>query len=152
MPANNVDFQLSLATEPVSSVFSEAPLATGGTASVASVMELLCSQRTKTALICESETPTEREAVRLTGDGKAADFSPPVNACMTAPVDSLSAVATVGETIASINRRGYRHLPIVGRGEIRTGLVSARGIMQYIAENFSRHGSQLAPKAPCGNV
>ncbi len=148
VPTNTVDFQLSLATEPVSSAFPEAPLATDGTASVASVMEILRAEHTGAALIYDGETLvgifTERDALRMMSC--EADLQQPVSGCMTAPVVTVGASATVSEAIASMSRGGYRHLPIVDAAGAPIGLVSAPGIVQYMVEHFPSTIYNLPPK------
>ena len=143
-----MDFQLSLATEPVGSAFPEEPLATDGSASVGSVMELLRVQRTGAALVYDGSQLvgifTERDALRLMAGG--VDLDEAVATHMTANVVTVSASATVGEAIASMSGGGYRHLPIVDDVGTPTGVVSAPGIVHYLVEHFPNTVYNLPPK------
>jgi CBS domain-containing protein len=144
-----VDFQLSLATEPVGSAFPEAPLAIDGTASVASVMELLRAQHTGAALIYDGQLLvgifTERDALRLMASD--VNLEEAVSRHMTAKIVTVPATATVGQAIASMSSGGYRHLPIVDESGTPIGLVSAPGIVHYLVEHFPNTVYNLPPKS-----
>lgn len=142
-----MDFQLSLESEGVASAYPDQPLATTVDATVGQALQLLRAQRTGAVMICEGAKLvgilTERDALRLMADG--ADFSRPVREVMSSPPATISAQATVAETIRVMSEGGYRHLPMVDSVGQPTGVVAVSGIVHYLVDHFPATVYNLPP-------
>lgn len=88
---------------------------------------------------------TERDLLtRVLEKGLA--FSTPIDEVMTKNPDFLTIDASIAEAIRLMSEKGRRHIPLVDhRGFIR-GFVSARDIVDYLAEHFPYQIYNLPPE------
>jgi CBS domain-containing protein len=142
-----VDFQLSLESEGVGSAYPDQPLATTADDSVGHVMQLLRAQRTGAILICDGPKLvgifTERDALKFMASGEA--LTTPVREVMSAQPATIASDATVGEAIRVMAQGGYRHLPVVDRGDEPTGVLAVHGIVHYLVDHFPETVYNLPP-------
>lgn len=144
-----MDFQLSLQSETIRSIYPESPVAVEAQTPVADVVRLMQAGKAGATLVCESDKLvgifTERDVLRLLSE--RADLSTPVRDVMSAPPATVTESATVGETIARMAAGGYRHLPLVDASDPTeaTGLVDVRGVMRYLVEHFPNAIYNLPP-------
>ena len=93
-------------------------------------------------VVCENNVPvgifTERDVLRLAGDG--ADFeSTPVRRAMTPKPLTINAGDSILDAAQLMATRKLRHLPVVEDGNL-VGIVSMRDVFGYLAERaFSEH-------------
>ncbi|MHC5111453.1 MAG: CBS domain-containing protein [Planctomycetota bacterium] len=70
--------------------------------------------------------------------------SPMVNV-MTASPTVIRAEQTVAEVIGKMHHGGFRHLPVVDESGFLTGVVSVKGIVEYVVEHFPAAVFNLPP-------
>jgi CBS domain-containing protein len=93
-------------------------------------------------VVCEDNQPvgifTERDVLRLAGDG--ADFeTTPVSRAMTPKPLTINAGDGILEAAQLMAQRKLRHLPVVEDGNL-VGMVSMRDVFGYLAErSFAEH-------------
>ena len=93
-------------------------------------------------VVCDDNQPvgifTERDVLRLAGDG--ADFeTTPVRKAMTARPLTINAGDSIIDAAQLMASRKLRHLPVVEDGNL-VGMVSMRDVFGYLAErSFSEH-------------
>ena len=93
-------------------------------------------------VVCEESVPvgifTERDVLRLAGEG--ADFdSTPVSQAMTPRPLTISSGDNILDAAQLMAARKLRHLPVVEDGNL-IGIVSMRDVFGYLAErSFSQH-------------
>lgn len=145
----SVNFQISLLSDCVTSAHPDGPLATSSDASIASVMQLLKTQRTGAVLVCEKDKLvgvfTERDALKQMRE--KSDLSRPVREVMSSNPITVSPQSSVGEAIHKMSSGGYRHLPIVDAQGRASGVVAVRGIVHYLVEHFPATIYNLPPNA-----
>ncbi len=73
-----------------------------------------------------------------------------IESFMTEAPTVLTEDATLESAIQLMTRGGYRHLPLVDRGGRLLGLLSARDIIQFLAELFPTEIMNLPPAAAEG--
>ncbi len=78
---------------------------------------------------------TERDVVSrvLAADVDVAD---PVASVMTSQPETLTEDAKITDVIRTMNRGGFRHMPIVNDDGKVLGVVSVKSVVQYLVEHF----------------
>lgn len=116
--------------------------------SVAKALEQMQSQNRGMVLVCEHHKVvgifTERDALKMMA--AAADFGQPISQHMTPRPLLLKADDTVGRAITLMSQGGYRRLPIVDATGQPTGIVTAEGIIHYLAEHIPAVIYNLPPE------
>jgi CBS domain-containing protein len=116
---------------------------------VGRVIESMRQSSAGCALICEGASLrgifTERDVIKRVL-ARRADARDPVSAFMTP--DPVTALRTdpVGSVIRTMYRGHYRHLPVVDRQGRPVGVVSVRGIAQYLVDHFPSSVYNLPPR------
>ncbi len=138
-----MSFQLSLSTDLVTATYPDDLLVVAPNTTVEKVLQLLRTQRTACALVCEGDAKsgsnlvgifTERDALKWMASGKTNDS--PISAAMSTDLVTIDADATVGQAIQKMASGGYRHLPIVAPDGSPTGMAVVGGIVHYLVDHF----------------
>ena len=87
---------------------------------------------------------TERDVLNKLFPG-AVDDRLPIDRFMTADPASLTLDATLGDAVRLMTERGYRNVPLVDQDGRSAGLLSARDVVQYVAEHFPAEVANLPP-------
>jgi CBS domain-containing protein len=88
---------------------------------------------------------TERD-VLLKVLGRNADLDAPVEGFMTAKPGTLPANATVRDALHTMDRGGYRNLPLVDERGALVALLRQQDIVDYVAEAFPQEILNLPPR------
>lgn len=88
---------------------------------------------------------TERDVLNKLFPG-CVDDSLPIDRFMTPDPASLTLDATLGEAVRLMTEHGYRNVPLKDRDGNSAGLVSARDVVQYVAEHFPAEVANLPPR------
>jgi CBS domain-containing protein len=88
---------------------------------------------------------TERD-VLLKVLGRGIDLDAPVDGFMTAGPGTLAADATVREALRTMDRGGYRNLPLVDAAGGLVGLLRQQDVVEYVAESFPQEILNLPPR------
>jgi CBS domain-containing protein len=88
---------------------------------------------------------TERD-VLLKVLGRDVDFDAPVDGFMTSGPGTLPADATVREALVTMDRGGYRNLPLVDARGGLVGILRQQDIVEYVAESFPQEILNLPPR------
>lgn len=112
------------------------------------VLELMREKKTGCAILVNEKKIvgifTERDALTRVIEQKV-DPKTPIEKLMTANPKVLKRGDSVADAIRLMNQGTYRHIPILdGEGEVQ-GVVSVRGILQYLAEHFPYEVYNLPP-------
>ena len=70
----------------------------------------------------------------------------PVSAVMSKDPVCLEASTSVGEAIKTMSRGGYRHLPIVDKAGLPTGIATVYGIVRFLVDHFPQTIYNLPPE------
>jgi len=167
-----VSFLLSLSTESVVAAYPDQPLFVAPEASVGEVLQLLRAQRNGSVLVCAGSTQntshgggkllgifTERDALKYMSpckgspgkgagkhDAEGDGMNQPVSAVMSKDPVCLEASTSVGEAIKTMSRGGYRHLPIVDKAGLPTGIATVYGIVRFLVDHFPQTIYNLPPE------
>ncbi len=76
--------------------------------------------------------------------GQDVDLNAPISNWMSPVVATLGPDATVGETVAMMNDKGYRNIPLVKDGKL-VGSVSVFDVIGYLAESYPKTTMNLPP-------
>ncbi|HET8946434.1 MAG TPA: CBS domain-containing protein [Candidatus Polarisedimenticolia bacterium] len=87
---------------------------------------------------------TERDVLNKLFPG-CVDESLPIDRFMTPDPAGLTLDATLGEAVRLMTEHGYRNVPLQDRDGKSAGLVSARDVVQYVAEHFPTEVANLPP-------
>ena len=146
-----MDFQLSLQSETIRSVYPEPPVAVEPATTIVEVIHLMQAQKASAVLVCENDSLvglfTERDSLRLSAE--KADLTRPISEVMSKELVTVTESDTVGEVIHRMADGGYRHLPIVSsiRPGEATGMIDVRGVVRYLVEHFPSSIYNLPPSS-----
>ena len=88
---------------------------------------------------------TERDVLNKLFPGTVDDRLP-IDRFMTPDPASLTLDATLGEAVRLMTEHGYRNVPLVDQEGRSAGLLSARDVVQYVAEHFPTEVANLPPR------
>ena len=88
---------------------------------------------------------TERDVLNKLFPGTVDDRLP-IDRFMTPDPASLTLDATLGEAVRLMTEHGYRNVPLVDAEGQCAGLLSARDVVQYVAEHFPTEVANLPPR------
>lgn len=140
----------ALLDEKVSSLKLSSPLLVQGGTSVGEVVEQVQRRGVGYVLVCSGKNPigimTERD-VLLKIVARDVDYSEPVDNFMTRDPDTLTSDCTIGDGIALMNEKRFRHVPIVDRatGEV-VAVFSVRHVIDHVTESFPEQVMNLPPR------
>ena len=143
-----MSFQLNLNTETVDQCFPAEPLCLAPSVSMREALRQMREHNRGVVLVCESARIigifTERDALKMMA--ARASLDAPLRQFMTPDPVVLRATDMVGRAIAMMAHGGYRRLPIVDDQGRPTGIITAEGIMHYLAEHFPSMIYNLPPE------
>ena len=87
---------------------------------------------------------TERDVLNKLFPG-AVDDRLPIDRFMTPDPASLTLDATLGEAVRLMTEHGYRNVPLCDQEGKSAGLLSARNVVEYVAEHFPAEVANLPP-------
>jgi len=87
---------------------------------------------------------TERDVLNKLFPG-CVDETLPIERFMTPDPAGLTLDATLGEAVRLMTEHGYRNVPLKDGDGKSAGLVSARDVVQYVAEHFPTEVANLPP-------
>ncbi|MEE2659084.1 MAG: CBS domain-containing protein [Candidatus Latescibacterota bacterium] len=117
--------------------------------SVRDALLRLRQQRSGAALVTDADERlqgifTERDVMlKVADDPGAADAI--VDTLMTAPPQTLSDSATVGEALQMMNVGGYRNVPVVDDDGMVVGNLSQPSVIRFLTDRFPREIYNLPP-------
>jgi CBS domain-containing protein len=139
-----------LLSEKISSLKLREPLLVETGTSVGEVVEQVQKRGVGYVLVCNGKKligiMTERD-VLLKIVARDVDYAEPVDNFMTRDPDTLTNDATIGDGIALMDEKHFRHVPIVDRdtGE-PLAVFSVRYVIDYLAESFPEQVMNLPPR------
>ncbi len=143
-----MSFQLNLNTETVDRCFPAEPLCLAPSVSMREALRQMREHNRGVVLVCDSERIigifTERNALKMMA--ASASLDGPLRQFMTPDPVVLHANDMVGKAISTMSRGGYRRLPIVDDLGRPAGIITAEGIMHYLAEHFPHVIYNLPPE------
>ena len=143
-----MSFQLNLNTETVDQCFPSEPLCLAPSVSMREALRRMREHNRGVVLVCDSAKIigifTERDALKMMA--ARASFDAPLRRFMTPDPIVLRATDMVGKAIGMMAHGGYRRLPIVDDLGRPTGIITAEGIMHYLAEHFPSMIYNLPPE------
>lgn len=115
------------------------------------VIETMRRRSTGVAILTRASKPrhatgifTERDVMMKTL-GEAGALEGPVSELMTADPITVGEDTPIGEALATMNREGFRHLPVCGEGGEITSCVRHKDIVHYLVEHFAERLLNLPP-------
>jgi predicted transcriptional regulator len=139
---------LNLDSETVDQCQPVSCLCLGPDVSVADAIAQMQSRNRGMVLVCEHQGVvgifTERDALKMMAEG--ANFAEPLGSRMTPRPLFLKAHDTIGRAITLMSRGGYRRLPIVDDSGHPVGIVTAEGILHFLAEQIPHLIFNLPPE------
>lgn len=87
---------------------------------------------------------TERDVLNKLFPGTV-DDKLPIDRFMTPDPASLTLDATLGEAVRLMTEHGYRNVPLSDQEGKSAGLLSARDVVEYVAEHFPAEVANLPP-------
>lgn len=99
-------------------------------------------------IVCEDDSRlvgifTERDLLTKIV-GQEVDLNAPISNWMSPVVATLGPDATLGETVAMMNDKGHRNIPLVKDGKL-VGSVSVFDVIGYLAESYPKTTMNLPP-------
>jgi len=85
---------------------------------------------------------SERDIVRLIGEGGGAVLGQPVSSAMTAKVSTCTETHTVNEVMEIMTRGRFRHLPVEKNGRL-DGIVSIGDVVRKRIEDVEREADEI---------
>jgi len=133
-----MSFQLNLNSETLDQCHPVEPLCLAPSVTTREALRQMREYNRGVVLVCDAAKIigifTERDALKMMAAG--ASFDAPLRQFMTSDPVVLRATDLVGKAITTMARGGYRRLPIVDDLGQPTGIITAEGIMHYLAEHF----------------
>jgi CBS domain-containing protein len=129
----------NLKVESVSRLRPPPPRFVASDCSVADAVALMRREKTGCLLVCKDDKLvgifTERDLLRRVL-AKGLPLSLTVADCMTPDPVTVSLTAPISTAVRLMEEGGYRHLPVCDETGRPTGVLSAKGIVHYLAEHF----------------
>jgi CBS domain-containing protein len=143
-----MSFERNLNTETVDHCYPAEPLCMARDASAADALAAMRNRNCGAVLVCQDAAVigifTERDALAMMAAG--ADFNAPLERLMTADPVVIRASDKVSTAITLMTRGGYRRIPIIDDRGCAVGIITAEGIMHYLAEHFPTVIYNLPPE------
>lgn len=139
-----------LLDERISSLKLSSPLLVEAGTPVGDVVEQVQKRGVGYVLICNGRKPigimTERD-VLLKVVARDVDYSEPVDNFMTRDPDTLTNDSTIGDGIALMDEKRFRHIPIVDKatGDV-LAVFSVRHVIDHVTESFPEQVMNLPPR------
>ena len=143
-----MSFRLSLDTETVDQCDPAEALCFAPTDTVVAALREMKEHNRGAVLVCRDQRVvgifTERDALKMMSAGTS--FDGPIEKSMTPNPVVLRAGDNVATAITLMAKGGYRRLPIVDEQGRPTGIITANGILHFLAEHFPTVIYNLPPE------
>jgi len=144
-----VDVDTQLKESRIRELTLPEPLVSERGASVRSVVEKMrAGKRSCVLIVSDREVEglfTERDILNRLSKG-GVDWEAPIETVMTANPKTLTPDDRIATAIKMMTDQGYRHVPLVDDQGFEVGLLTAREVLQYIAEHYPAEVLNLPPK------
>ncbi|MCC9609119.1 CBS domain-containing protein [Blastopirellula sp. JC732] len=141
------EFQLHLTTEPVTRLHPDAPLKVDESETVASVMRQMRDHKVGAVLVTSANRMTgiftERDALHLMA--QQLELNEPISRRMKRSVVLARRDDNVATAIKKMAAGGHRRLPLVDANGNAVGVITAAGVLHFLAEHFPEAIYNLPP-------
>lgn len=122
-------------TQTIGSIMSSELISVDSSQSVHETMEIMIKEDTGCVIALDHGEPTgiftERDVLRRVAVKAIDTKKTPIKEVMTTDVVTMSHSALIGEVLAEMYKRGFRHIPVRGdKGEL-LGIVAMRDVLKY---------------------
>lgn len=138
-----------LRNDSIRSMGIEAVPSVSASTKLRDVVTIMQKRRVAAVVVTESGRVvgifTERDVLnRIIGLALNEDL--PISEVMTRDPKTLSPDDRIADAIRLMTERGYRHIPLVDRDGRDVGMISARDIVEFIAEHYPKEVFNLPPE------
>jgi CBS domain-containing protein len=122
-------------TQTIGSIMSGDPITIDGRQSIYETVEVMIKKDTNCVVVLVQGEPkgifTERDVLTRVAVKNVDTKKTPIREVMTADLVSMAQATLVGEVLAEMYQRGFRHMPIrTEKGEL-AGIVAMRDVLKY---------------------
>ena len=122
-------------TQTIGSIMSGDLVTVDASQTIYETIETMIKKDTNAVIVLAGGKPkgifTERDVLKRVAVGDADPMKTPIRKVMTADFVTMPHSAFIGEVLAEMYQKGFRHVPIRGeRGEL-VGIVSMRDVLKY---------------------
>ena len=139
----------ALRDEKLGSVAVSNPTCVPRGTSLKDTLRVMREEGVGAVLICVGERLvgifTERDVLNKLIGNRISE-SEPVDRFMTPEPAVLRRTDCLGDAVRMMTERGYRHIPLLDGQGLRAGLISAKDIVNYVAEHFPAEVVNLPPR------
>ena len=139
----------ALRDEKLGSVAVSNPTCVPRGTSLKDTLRVMREEGVGAVLVCEGERLvgifTERDVLNKLIGNRISE-SEPVDRFMTPEPAVLRRTDCLGDAVRMMTERGYRHIPLLDGQGLRDGLISAKDIVNYVAEHFPAEVVNLPPR------
>lgn len=122
-------------TRTIGSIMSSELITVDSSQSVHETMEVMIKKDTGCVIVLDHGEPkgifTERDVLRRVAVKAMDTKRTPIQEVMTTDVVTMSDSALIGEVLAEMYKRGFRHIPVRGDKEKLLGIVAMRDVLKY---------------------
>jgi len=122
-------------TQTIGSIMSSELITVDSSQSVHETMEIMIKKDTGCVIALDHGEPkgifTERDVLRRVAVKAIDTKKTPIKEVMTTDVVTMSHSALIGEVLAEMYKRGFRHIPVRGDKEALLGIVAMRDVLKY---------------------
>ena len=138
----------ALKTERIGRLPLSHPACVGSGTSVLDTLRVMREEGVGAVLVCDGTRLvgifTERDVLNKLFENPV-DESVPVDRLMTPEPQVLKLDDPLGKAVRLMTERGYRHIPLVDGTGKQAGMISAKDIVNYIAEHYPAEVVNLPP-------
>jgi CBS domain-containing protein len=139
-PKPGSDLERSLLTDRVSALAPRQPVVVDASTPVAQVLGMLIGHSIGCVVVVNGEDEivgifSERDALTKIGADAEACAQRPIADFMTAGPETIEYDAKIAFALSKMDIGGYRHMPVVAGGRIRS-VISIRDILDYITAHL----------------
>ena len=122
-------------TQIIGSIMSGDPNTVDASQSIYETIEVMIKRNTNCVIVLSNSEPkgifTERDVLKRVAVKEIDTKKTPIEKVMTADFVTMPHSALVGEVLAEMYQRGFRHIPILGDQGDLVGIVSMRDVLKY---------------------
>ena len=145
---------LSLTTDRVTTAYPEQPLIVAPDATIATVLQLMKTQRSGNVLVCEDGPGgggpecqvlgifTERDVLNLCAENRTDFARTSIRPCMTCDITTSQPEETISIALTVMTAKRFRHLPVVEDGKL-IGVVSIGDLVKAKLEETAQEAQAL---------
>lgn len=116
---------------------------------VREAIEMMRQNNTGCLIVCDEQGRavgvfTERDVLRRV-IGERVELDSPIKDVLTEDLASVTDTDSITLAIRLLHERGLRHLPVLDDGRVPVGVVSVRGVMEYLVDHFPQAIYNLPP-------